>query len=186
MLPFKGLYWYGSWEPGRLQRHVYPVPDSRNPFLGVHLTVTVDGKAKIGPTAIPALWRQDYGGLGGFDAGEAWQVARTFPRFLGSTHHDVPGLIRSELPKYLRRHLVSQASALVPSVRPEDFRIKGRPGVRAQLLHLPTRKLEMDFVVRPGEGSTHVINAVSPAWTSALAVADHVMDEYVNPSIEGG
>ena len=186
MLPFKGLYWYGSWEPGRLQRHVYPVPDSRNPFLGVHLTVTVDGKAKIGPTAIPALWRQDYGGLSGFDAGEAWQVARTFPRFLGSTHHDVPGLIRSELPKYLRRHLVSQASALVPSVRPEDFRVKGRPGVRAQLLHLPTRKLEMDFVVRQGERSTHVINAVSPAWTSALAVADHVMDEYVNPSIEGG
>jgi len=185
MLPFKGLYWYGSWEPGRLQRHVYPVPDARNPFLGVHLTVTVDGKAKIGPTAIPALWRQDYGGLGGFDAGEAWQVARTFPRFLGSKHHDVPGLIRSELPKYLRRHLVTQATALVPSVRPEDFRIKGRPGVRAQLLHLPTRELEMDFVVRRGERSTHVINAVSPAWTSALAVADHVMDEYVMPSLDG-
>jgi L-2-hydroxyglutarate oxidase LhgO len=40
MLPFKGLYWYGSWEPGRLRRHVYPVPDPRNPFLGVHLTLT--------------------------------------------------------------------------------------------------------------------------------------------------
>jgi L-2-hydroxyglutarate oxidase LhgO len=183
MLPFKGLYWYGSWEPGRLQRHVYPVPDARNPFLGVHLTVTVDGKAKIGPTAIPALWRQDYGGLGGFDAGEAWQVARTFPRFLGSAHHDVPGLIRTEMPKYLQRHLVRQASALVPSVRSQDFRIKGRPGVRAQLLHLPSRRLEMDFVVRSGEGSTHVINAVSPAWTSSLAVADYVMDEYVDPAL---
>ena len=178
MLPFKGLYWYGSWEPGRLQRHVYPVPDARNPFLGVHLTVTVDGRVKIGPTAIPALWRQDYGGIGGFDAGEAWQVARTFPRFLGSSHHDVPGLIRTELPKYVRRHLVRQAAALVPSVRTGDFRIKGRPGVRAQLLHLPTRRLEMDFVVRSGEKSTHVINAVSPAWTSSLAVAAYVMDEF--------
>ena len=59
VLPFKGLYWYGSWQPGRLQRHVYPVPDARNPFLGVHLTVTVDGRAKIGPTAIPALWREE-------------------------------------------------------------------------------------------------------------------------------
>lgn len=183
MLPFKGLYWYGSWEPGRLQRHVYPVPDARNPFLGVHLTVTVEGKAKIGPTAIPALWRQDYGGIGGFDASEAWDVARTFPRFLGSAHHDVPGLVRTELPKYLRRHLVGQATALVPSVHPRDFRIKGRPGVRAQLLHLPTRRLEMDFVVRSGEGSTHVINAVSPAWTSSLAVADYMMDEYVEPAL---
>ena len=53
MLPFKGLYWYADWAPGRLQLHVYPVPDPRNPFLGVHLTVTVDGRAKVGPTAIP-------------------------------------------------------------------------------------------------------------------------------------
>ena len=175
MLPFKGLYWYGNWPEGRLQRHVYPVPDARNPFLGVHLTVTVDGKAKVGPTAIPALWREDYGGVSGFQARQAWDIARTYPSFLRSKHHDVPGLIRSELPKYLRRHLVGQAQALVPSIRPEDFTVKGRPGVRAQLLHVPSGKLEMDFVVRPGDRSTHVLNAVSPAWTSSLAVADHVV-----------
>ncbi|MDA2989127.1 MAG: FAD-dependent oxidoreductase, partial [Actinomycetota bacterium] len=52
MLPFKGLYWYGNWEPGRLQRHVYPVPDPRNPFLGVQTPKKVDGRTKIGPTAI--------------------------------------------------------------------------------------------------------------------------------------
>ncbi|MEK9737204.1 MAG: FAD-dependent oxidoreductase, partial [Candidatus Nanopelagicales bacterium] len=66
MLPFKGLYWYSSWPAGTLQRHVYPVPDPRNPFLGVHLTVTVQGRTKVGPTAIPSLWREDYGGLRGF------------------------------------------------------------------------------------------------------------------------
>ena len=43
VLPFKGLYWYGNWPAGRLQRHVYPVPDPQNPFLGVHLTVTASG-----------------------------------------------------------------------------------------------------------------------------------------------
>jgi len=176
MLPFKGLYWYGNWAPGRLQRHVYPVPDPRNPFLGVHLTVTVDGRAKIGPTAIPALWREDYGGLGNLSLSESWQVARTFPKFLTSPHHDVPGLVRTELPKYLRRHMVNQAAELVPSVRAADFTKRGRPGVRAQLLHLPTKKLEMDFVVRSGPSSTHVLNAVSPAWTSALAVAEYVVD----------
>ena len=175
MLPFKGLYWYGSWEPGRLQRHVYPVPDPRNPFLGIHLTVTVDGRAKIGPTAIPSLWREDYGGVGGFSLGETWDIARTYPSFLGSSHHDVPGLIRTELPKYSRKHLVNQGRGLVPSVRPADFTEKGRPGVRAQLLNVREGKLEMDFVVRPGERSTHVLNAVSPAWTSSLAVADYVV-----------
>lgn len=176
MLPFKGLYWYGTWEPGRLQRHVYPVPDARNPFLGVHLTVTVDGRAKIGPTAIPALWREDYGGVHGMKASESLDIARTYPQFFTSRNHDVPGLIRSELPKYSRKHLVRQAAGLVPSVRVEDFTEKGRVGVRAQLFHLPTKKLEMDFVVERGESSTHILNAVSPGWTSSLAFASYVID----------
>jgi L-2-hydroxyglutarate oxidase len=176
MLPFKGLYWYGNWEPGRLQRHVYPVPDPRNPFLGVHLTVTVDGRAKIGPTAIPALWREDYGGVDGLKAGELWDVARSYPRFLTSKHHDVPALIRGELPKYSRSFLVNQAASLVPSVSPQDFTERGKPGVRAQLLHVPSGKLEMDFVVEGDQHSTHMLNAVSPAWTSSLAVADYVVE----------
>ena len=180
MLPFKGLYWYGNWEPGRLQRHVYPVPDPRNPFLGVHLTVTVDGRAKIGPTAIPALWREDYGGTSGLRGNEFWDVVRSYPRFLTSKHHDVPGLLRAELPKYSRSYLVKQAAALVPSVRPADFTERGKPGVRAQLLHVPSGKLEMDFVVEGDERSTHMLNAVSPAWTSSLAVAEYVVSGIVS------
>ena len=175
MLPFKGLYWYGSWPAGRLTRHVYPVPDPANPFLGVHLTVTVDGRAKIGPTAIPALWREDYGGVHGFDAREFAQISAQYPAFLTSPHHKAATLIRSEVPKYVRQVLVRQASALVPSVRPADFRTRGRVGVRAQMFHVPSRRLEMDFVVRGDEASTHVLNAVSPAWTSALAMAEHVV-----------
>ena len=175
LLPFTGLYWYGNWPEGRLRRHVYPVPDPRNPFLGVHLTVTVDGGVKIGPTALPAPWRENYGGFGGFSASELWDTARTYPSFLTSPHHDALGLVRTELPKYRRQRLVHDASALVPSIRVEDFTKKGRRGVRAQLYDLRNKRLEMDFVVRPGERSTHVLNAVSPAWTSALAVAEHVV-----------
>lgn len=177
MLPFKGLYWYANWPAGRLQRHVYPVPDPRNPFLGVHLTVTVDGRAKVGPTAIPALWREDYGGVSGVRFDEMADVLKAFPRFLRSPHHDVAGLIRTEVPKYSRRHLVQQARTLVPSVDPRDFTERGRVGVRAQLFHMPSRRLEMDFVVRGDERSTHMLNAVSPAWTSALAVADHAVSD---------
>lgn len=175
VLPFKGLYWYGDWPAGRLRRHVYPVPDPRNPFLGVHLTVTAAGRAKVGPTAIPALWREDYGGLANLDAHEIRQVLRQYPRFLTSPHHDVPALIRAEVPKYSRRHLVKQARALVPSLDPADFRIKGRPGVRAQMWSIPGRRLEMDFVVRGDTRSTHLLNVVSPGWTSSLAVAEHVV-----------
>jgi L-2-hydroxyglutarate oxidase LhgO len=186
VLPFKGLYWYGGWPAGRLQRHVYPVPDARNPFLGVHLTVTPDGRAKIGPTALPALWRESYGGLDGlrqFSARDAADVARTMPRFLTSRQHDVGALLRAELPTWWRRHLVREAARLVPSVRPQDFRGRGRVGVRAQLFHVADRRLEMDFVVRGDASSTHVLNAVSPAWTSSLAFAAHVVDE--TPALGG-
>jgi L-2-hydroxyglutarate oxidase LhgO len=178
MLPFKGLYWYGNWAPGKLQRHVYPVPDVRNPFLGVHLTVTVDGRAKIGPTAIPIFSRESYSGFGGLSPKEILDIIGIYPKFLTSSHHDVLGLIKTELPKYVQRHLVSQAKALVPSIRAQDFRERGKPGIRAQLLDVKNKKLEMDFVVRGDDKSTHLLNAVSPAWTSALAMAEHVCKKF--------
>lgn len=176
ILPFKGLYLYGNWPPGRLQRHVYPVPDARNPFLGVHLTVTPDGRAKIGPTAIPALSRENYQWLGGLRTRDAAEIVRGLFGFLSSDHHDGLGLIRSELPKISRSHMARRAAALVPAVVPADFSTRGRPGIRAQLFHLPTRSLEMDFVVRGDEHITHVLNAVSPGWTSALSFAELVAD----------
>ena len=178
MLPFKGLYWYGNWEPGKLQRHVYPAPDVRNPFLGVHLTVTIDGRAKIGPTAIPIFSRESYAGFGGLSPKEILNIVGIYPKFLTSKHHDVLGLIKTEMPKYLQHHLVSQAKALVPSVDPKDFKQRGKPGIRAQLLDIKNKKLEMDFVVRGDENSTHLLNAVSPAWTSALAMANHVCKKF--------
>jgi L-2-hydroxyglutarate oxidase LhgO len=178
MLPFKGLYWYGNWEPGKLQRHVYPVPDVRNPFLGVHLTVTIDGRAKIGPTAIPIFSRESYAGFGGLSPNEILNIVGIYPKFLSSKHHNVLGLIKTEMPKYLQRHMVSQAKALVPTIDPKDFKERGKPGIRAQLLDIKNKKLEMDFVVRGDENSTHLLNAVSPAWTSALAMATHVCKKF--------
>jgi L-2-hydroxyglutarate oxidase LhgO len=177
MIPFKGLYWYGNWAPGRLQRHVYPVPDPRNPFLGVHLTVTPNGGVKLGPTAIPALWREDYSRGRGFRPREMLEIISAYPGFLTSPHHDIPALVRSEVPKYLRRELVRQAAALVPAVRAHDFRVRGAPGVRAQLWNLPQRRLEMDFVVRGDDVSTHMLNVVSPGWTTSLSVAEYLLDE---------
>lgn len=103
------------------------------------------------------------------------QITARYPRFLASPQHDVPALLKSDLPKYWRRHLVQQAPALAPAVRPHDFRTRGRVGVREQLLPVPSGSLEMDFVVRSGGHSTHVLNAVSPTWTSALAVGDQVV-----------
>lgn len=180
MLPFIGLYAYAPSLKGRLTRHVYPVPDPRNPFLGVHATVTVDGSVKIGPTAIPALSREAYRALRDIDIRELSEILQTFPKFLLSPHHNVGSLLRTELPKYSRSWLVHEARKLVPDLRRRHFTVKGRPGIRAQLFDLKNRRLEMDFVVRGDHHSTHVLNAVSPAWTGSFAFAKYVVDDIEN------
>jgi len=175
MLPFTGLYAYAPSLKGSLTRHVYPVPDARNPFLGVHATVTVDGDVKIGPTAIPAFSREAYRAIRDLNLGELLEIARTYPAFFRSPHHSVSRLIASEVPKYSRSWLVHEARKLVPSLRRRDFSVKGRPGIRAQLFDLRNRRLEMDFVVRGDEPSAPVLNADPPAWTLSIPFAEYVL-----------
>lgn len=179
MLPFTGLYAYAPSLKGTLTRHVYPVPDPRNPFLGVHATVTVEGEVKIGPTAIPAFSREAYRAIRDLKFSEVVEITKTYPKFFSSPHHSVSRLIATEVPKYSRSWLVREARKLVPSLRRQDFTVKGRPGIRAQLFDLQNKRLEMDFVVRGDKDSTHVLNAVSPAWTSSIPFAQHVIGDMV-------
>jgi L-2-hydroxyglutarate oxidase LhgO len=153
------------------------VPDARNPFLGVHATVTANGGVKIGPTAIPAFWREHYRGLGGWSMSESAEVAQLLPKFFASDPKMTAGLLASEAPKVMKRSIVRAAKKLVPSINDADFKRWGPAGVRAQLVHRDTGKLEMDFIVVEGENSTHVLNAVSPAWTSSFAVGDYVAEK---------
>jgi L-2-hydroxyglutarate oxidase LhgO len=180
MLPFKGIYLYGNAGAPEIGRHVYPVPDPRNPFLGVHLTVTVDGRVKIGPTAIPALSRQNYTKFGDIKPNELAAISLLLPQFLASRHHNGLGLIRSEVPKYLRGVLVRHAQTLVPSVSKNAFTEWGRSGIRAQLFNRREKRLEMDFVVETGEHQTHVLNAVSPAWTGSLSFGEYVASDVIS------
>jgi len=79
-----------------------------------------------------------------------------------------------ELQKYNRRHLVKLAGELATQVAASSYRKWGRPGIRAQLMDIRTRKLEMDFVLEGDAKSFHVLNAVSPGWTCAIPFAAHV------------
>jgi L-2-hydroxyglutarate oxidase LhgO len=176
ILPFKGLYLYGDDAGGHFHTNIYPVPDLRNPFLGVHFTVTVDGHAKIGPTAIPAFWREQYAGLSGFDARDMVEIAALQCGLLFSAGFEFRRLAVEELRKYRRRHLVALAGELATDVKPEHWRRWGRTGIRAQLLDVRTRKLEMDFVIEGDDRSMHVLNAVSPGWTCSLPFAAYVVD----------
>ncbi len=176
VLPFKGLYLYSSEPPGSLRTHVYPVPNLKQPFLGVHFTVQVDGRPKIGPTALPALWREQYGGLSGFSAGELLDVAGRGAALILRSGFDFRQLAYDELSKRSRRTLVGLAGKLLSGVREEDYRTWGKPGIRAQLVDTRTRTLVMDFALEGDGRSMHVLNAVSPGFTCSMPFAEHVCD----------
>lgn len=172
LVPFKGLYLYSDEAPGALRMPIYPVPDPAFPFLGVHFTVTVDGRVKIGPTALPALWREQYAGLSGFSAGEMLSLVPLHVRLASG----LGGLALEEAAKSFRSGLVSRAAALAEDVDEKDYRRWGPAGIRAQLVDLKAGTLVQDFVVEGDARSVHALNAVSPGFTCALPFAALLAD----------
>ncbi len=176
ILPFKGLYLYSEEPAGAMRTNIYPVPDLKNPFLGVHFTLTVDQRIKIGPTAIPAFWREQYKGLDNFDFSEFVDVIKREMGLLVSSDFDFMQLAVEELRKYSRSRMVSLASKLVKDIDKNSYKYWARPGIRAQLLNIEEKKLEMDFVVEGDDKSFHILNAVSPAFTCSFPFAKYVCD----------
>ncbi|MBW7897378.1 L-2-hydroxyglutarate oxidase LhgO [Candidatus Brocadiaceae bacterium B188] len=176
LIPFKGLYLEYK-DKNLLRKHIYPVPNLKNPFLGVHFTITAAGKIKIGPTAIPAFWRENYRGLSNFSLKEFFEVLFYESRLFITNAFNFRGLAFEEMKKYYRNYFIQQAVHLVKTIDTNQFGGYLNPGIRAQLLDTETLKLVMDFVVEHGENSTHILNAVSPAFTSAFSFSKYVVDE---------
>jgi len=180
ILPFKGLYLYSDEPAGALKTNIYPVPDLKNPFLGVHFTIRTDGRIKIGPTAIPAFWREHYTGFENFNLSEFAELIWRELGLVASANFDFKRLAVEEMMKYSRRRMVALASKLADGVQLKQYRTWGQPGLRAQLMDIRTRKLEMDFVIEGDARSMHILNAVSPAFTCSMPFARHVCDQIDN------
>lgn len=177
IVPFKGLYVYCDEPVGAFRTHIYPVPDLRNPFLGVHFTLTVDGHAKIGPTAIPAAWREQYHGLDGFRPAEALDIGRRLLSLFFRAGFDFRRLAFEEMQKYSLKKMIALASELATGLEASNFTRWGKPGIRAQLLDVRSAKLVMDFLLEGDERSMHVLNAVSPGWTCSIPFSSYVCDQ---------
>ncbi|MFJ4034492.1 MULTISPECIES: L-2-hydroxyglutarate oxidase [Streptomyces] len=169
IVPFRGEY-YELARPELVRGLVYPVPDPAFPFLGVHLTKSLDGGVHVGPNAVPALAREGYG----------WGVVR--PRELAATA-GWPGawaLARRHW-RYgageLRRSVSKPAfldavRRLVPGVEERDL-VRAPAGVRAQAVTRDGTLVD-DFLIREGARAVHVLNAPSPAATASLPIGREV------------
>jgi L-2-hydroxyglutarate oxidase len=172
IIPFRGEYHHIA-RAELVRALIYPVPDPDLPFLGVHLTRSVDGSLHAGPNAVLALAREGYTRTsisprdlaGTLTYGGFWRMAR---RFIGPGWQE---MMRS----FNRGAFVRSVQRLVPEIRPEDF-FPAPAGVRAQAVWSDGR-LADDFVFVRGEASLHVCNAPSPAATASLEIGRTIAEE---------
>ncbi len=173
IIPFRGEY--HQLVPARrylVRNLIYPVPDPQFPFLGVHLTRMIDGSVHVGPNAVLALAREGYrwSTVRPGDLTDAvgypglWRLARRHLRY-GAAE------VRRS---WSRRRFAASVARLVPAIEPADLQPAGS-GVRAQAVR-PDGTLVDDFLVVTAPGQVHVLNAPSPAATSALEIARYLVN----------
>lgn len=174
ILPFKGMYLRARAKAGAIRTNIYPVPDMNFPFLGVHLSVGVDGGNRIGPTAIPALWREQYAGVRNFRLDEFIDITWRALNLLMRPGSGYGRLAIDEFRKYRRARLIRLASQLATGIDDRDYRQWDSPGIRAQLLNTEKKTFENDFVIEGDDRSMHILNTVSPGLTCAIPFARYV------------
>ncbi|MGA9531952.1 MAG: L-2-hydroxyglutarate oxidase [Anaerolineales bacterium] len=172
IIPFRGEYYRlktGAQE-GLAGRLLYPVPDPRFPFLGVHITPTVDGEVLCGPNAVLALARQGYRWrdisvgdlLELLPYGGSWRMGLRYWRFGWAE------IMRSAS----RKRFAKAVNGLMDGVEAADLE-PARSGVRAQAV-LPDGHLVDDFLLQETERALHVLNAPSPAATASLRIGQEL------------
>lgn len=177
IVPFRGEYWrLVPARSGLVRGLIYPVPDPRYPFLGVHFTRRVDGGVDLGPNAVLALGREGYRRR---DLDPGWLVEELCsPAFLRMARANWKAGAYELAGSLSKRVFVRRAATLVPEVSPADVQ-RAPAGVRAQAVERDGSLLD-DFriaSVGPGGRVLAVLNAPSPAATSCMAIAEHICDQ---------
>lgn len=172
IVPFRGEYYLLKPEKRSLVKGlVYPVPDPRYPFLGVHLTPRTDGEVMVGPNAVLALAREAYGWgtVSPRDLGDAVGYAgfRAFAK-----QHWRTGAVEM-VGSLSKRRFVNEARKYVPELTIDDV-VPGPSGIRAQALDRDGSLVD-DFRITRHGAVLAVRNAPSPAATSSLAIAEHIV-----------
>lgn len=175
-LPFLGTYKKSKLLPVNPKRLVYPVPNPVNPFLGVHTTITLNNELKIGPTAFPVIGKEQYSLFDGFNLKEIGEFIQSSTALLRSDSVNLIGLAKEEALKLFTKPLLQRTRKLTSSLDLNKNWIKYPSGIRAQIINTKTKAIEMDYIVKADKNVVHILNAVSPGWTSSLPFARWVVE----------
>lgn len=176
IVPFRGEYMELKEEAHHLVNHlVYPVPDAKYPFLGVHFTRMIQGGREVGPNAVLATKREGYS-LKHISLRDTWESLsyKGLWRFLRKNINFSLGELRSSFQPHL---FVEKARKMIPEITAADLK-PGNAGVRAQAMD-EAGNLIMDFRIECRGAQIHVLNAPSPGATASLAIADYIIDTWI-------
>ncbi|WP_284985884.1 L-2-hydroxyglutarate oxidase [Arthrobacter sp. fls2-241-R2A-172] len=174
IVPFFGQYFLlGREAREHVKGLIYPVPDPKHPFLGVHLTKRIDGEMMLGPNAFISFGRESY----------AWKNVNVrdvldyalFPGFWNFAWHNVPSAAREFQTVISRKKFIREAMRFVPSLEGASV-LPGTRGVRAQAMN-GDGSLVDDFVIARRRDTVMVRNAPSPGATSSMAIAEYIVEQ---------
>lgn len=176
IVPFKGLYLIYDLDDKFISKNIYPVPDLKFPFLGVHFTV--GDYIKIGPTATLAFYKENYKFFYRFSLNEFWNIAYVFFNLFvkGSKYRN---LFVSEFKKNIKYFLYKEASKLVKHIPSIDKFKWYLSGVRAQLVDMDKMELVDDFIIKESKNSIHILNVVSPGFTASFPFSKYIIQNFI-------
>ena len=177
IVPFRGEYYKLTEGAKKIVNHlVYPVGNPKFPFLGLHFTRMINGDREVGPNAVLAFKREGYKNS---DISIKDMIDYlSYPGFLNFIRKNFLFCINEFSTSILKSSFLKKAQVLIPEITSNDI-ISGPAGVRAQGIDLKGN-LMMDFDVIKTHNQVHILNAQSPAATCSLAIADYIIENYIN------
>lgn len=174
IVPFFGQYYVIDEQfKSHVKGLIYPVPDPKYPFLGVHFTKRIDGQMTIGPNAFISFGRENYSGKK-FNISDIYDFL-TYKGFWKFSSKNMPAAMRELRTVLSQTNFVEEAAKYVPSLANVSV-VPATRGIRAQAMESDGSLVD-DFVIRKQGNITHIRNAPSPGATSSLAIAEYIVRE---------
>ncbi len=177
IIPFRGEYFeLPKSKSYMVNSMIYPVPDPNLPFLGIHLTKTIDGRVIVGPNAVLAPGKEAYSNLN-VNFNELGKIL-SYKGFWKMLRNNRKRVEEEFLQSLMKTRLLDKVHDLLPDIELNEL-IRSYSGIRAQLVD-DNGELVDDLVVKEHVDSIHILNAVSPGMTCSIPFANYIVDNYLN------
>ena len=178
-IPFKGIYFELKSDSGiQVPTNLYPVPDLDNPFLGVHFTPSaqLDSRVYVGPTATLALGRENYKNLNGLEPINFFKNLTTISNQYLTNNKKIRGYVNDQSLLHIKYYFIREAKRLIPTISSYNLKHCSKVGIRPQLFNNNSQNLEDDLICTKHFNTTHVLNAISPAFTASFELSDIIIE----------